>query len=86
MAYKNIYLLRVDYAVYNDSWENSNDLDYDNIIDNRKVFLLELNAWAIILYEVAEELLDDLIDDGNLSNVSLIISIVTRYYSITMRY
>lgn len=58
---------RVDYAVYNTSWENTYALDYNNNWDEdqRKVLLMELNAWASVLYERTHHMNDAFIFLGN---------------------
>jgi len=55
----------LDYAVFNESWENHLEIDYPNNTDERKIYLLELYAWSKVFLKTSSKLLDLLSINSN---------------------
>jgi len=57
LYYINIFKC-LDYAVFEESWENEVEIDYCNNMDRRKIFLMELHAWLEMSMKISNELLE----------------------------
>jgi len=59
----------LDYAVFNESWENKVEISYHKHMDKKKIFLMELYAWSKMFHQKSGELLELLSYKGNLFNI-----------------
>jgi len=87
--YMYIYIIKcLDYAVFNESWENELEINYHNNTDNRIVFLMELYAWSKVFEVKSRELLDLQKDIGNITEIIKLCivhyCIIIAYYKFTI--
>jgi len=81
-----IYFLCLDYAVFNQSWENQAELDFQNYMDKRKIFLMELYSWSQVFLENSRKLYNSLLNAGNFFYVYKLLDSLLILYQHNIRY